>query len=162
MKIIVNIVTYEYWDVVVDSAVVTLQITTVALFCAIFAHSKAGSSSFLRFNLLHSYIFLLDNFSLPVLMSLAVFLGVLGFAFMLSLEESISRSLLLSKLQSFVVITSGVWILSPILKTLTEPLSGDTLLALTISLFGVHLLTQDYAFLSGLSNKYLLLLLFSL
>lgn len=38
-----NIVTYEYWDVVVDSAVVTLQITTVALFCAIFAHTKAGA-----------------------------------------------------------------------------------------------------------------------
>jgi len=32
--------------------------------------------------------------------------------------------------------------------------SDDTLMAQTVGLFGVHLLTQDYAFLSGLSSKY--------
>jgi phosphatidylinositol glycan class C protein len=131
-----NIVTYEYWDVVVDSAVVTLQITTVASFCSLFAHSKV------------------ENISLLVLLSLAMFLGVAGFAFMLSLEKRVTIQRLLSNLQSLFLLFLAVWILSPILKTLTEPLSDDTLLALTITLFAVHLLTQDYAFLSGLSAKF--------
>jgi len=44
--------------------------------------------------------------------------------------------------------------LSPLLRTLTQPFSDDTILALTISLFIIHLFTQDYAYMSGLSKSY--------
>jgi len=124
---LVNIVTYEYWDVVVDSAVVTLQMTTVALFCAVFAHAKFGAllsprPSLLRWHLIQS---LSENFSLPVVIALALFIGVLGFSLLLSLEKTITFSRLLSNLQSLFLLFVGVWILSPILKTLTEPLRSD-------------------------------------
>lgn len=77
----------------------------------------------------------LENFSLPVLLSLAMFLGVAGFAFMLSLEKRVTIQRLLSNVQSLFLLFLAVWILSPILKTLTEPLRYDSsLIALTQTL----------------------------
>jgi len=52
------------------------------------------------------------------------------------------------------LLTAAIWLLSPILKTLTEPMSDDTLLAWTIALFLIHLAAQDYSYLTGLSEKF--------
>eukprot|EP01128_Nolandella_sp_AFSM9_P000567 TRINITY_DN10718_c0_g1_i1.p1 TRINITY_DN10718_c0_g1~~TRINITY_DN10718_c0_g1_i1.p1 ORF type:complete len:331 (-),score=29.54 TRINITY_DN10718_c0_g1_i1:153-1145(-) len=129
-------VPYEYWDVVVDSAVVVMQITTVTLFTALFLHTQQGT------------------FSLSGLYTLCICMGVVGMAFRLLLQPYRSLSQFTSHVRSVILLFLFVWMLSPILQTLTESLSDDTIIALAISLFIVHLFTQDYSYLSGLSQKF--------
>lgn len=77
----VNVVDYEYWDVVVDSSVILGQLTAVALYATLFIFTYTGV------------------LTVPVLLSLALFLLVLGFFTRITLEsETWSRKFSLIKL----------------------------------------------------------------
>jgi phosphatidylinositol glycan class C protein len=144
----VNVVNYEYWDVVVDSSVILGQLTAVALYATLFIFTYTGV------------------LTVPFLLSLALFLLVLGFFTRITLESdawtrknfyfrevtNVADSLF-ANLRSLILVFFAVWTLSPILRTLTEPLSNDTLIASSATCFAVHLFSQDYAYIAGLSDK---------
>jgi len=71
-----------------------------------------------------------------------------------SLIINVAESRLLEDIQSLLLIFCTTWILSPVLRTLTQPFSDDTILALSAALFFIHLFSQDYAYVSGLSKRY--------
>jgi len=135
----VHVVNYEYWDVVVDSSVILGQLTVVALYATLFIFTYTGV------------------LSVPVLISLALGLLLLGFFTRVALDSdpaSWTSESLFVNIRSLFLVFFAVWTLSPILRTLTEPLSNDTLLASSATCFTIHLFTQDYAFLAGLSQKF--------
>ena len=53
-----------------------------------------------------------------------------------------------------LIIVTIVLGLSPIIKTLTLSYSEDTIIALVIFLFVIHLFTHDYSFINGYSNEF--------
>lgn len=65
--LLVNVVEYEFWEVVVDSSVVTGQFTTVALYSTVFIYLQSGllDLTFLAFLL---FFFLVVGFALLVVM----------------------------------------------------------------------------------------------
>jgi len=140
----INIVEYEYFDVVKDSAVVTLQVTTVALFCMSVEYVYSG------------------RLALPWMIFLGFFLTVAGFIVRvfftsetsLFTAESWTNGKILADIKLLLLVFVAVWMLSPLLRTLTQPFSDDTILALSVALFTIHLFTQDYAYMSGLSKNY--------
>jgi len=56
--------------------------------------------------------------------------------------------------RSILFLICSVYGLSPVLRTITEPFSLDTINALTIMLFTIHFYFQDYAYVSGLSSRF--------
>ena len=51
---------------------------------------------------------------------------------------------LLHSVQSFVLLVSSTWVLAPVLATLTNTISSDTITALAASLGTLHLAAHDY------------------
>lgn len=133
----INVVEYEFWEVVVDSSVITGQLTTVTLYLTVFLYLQNG---------------LLD---LTLLALLLLFFLVVGFALMVAMEYSDwTWDRLFLNLKSLAIVFGAVYTLSPILATLTEPLSDTTLTTYAVICFLVHLFSQDYAYLAGLSDTF--------
>jgi hypothetical protein len=86
-----------------------------------------------------------------------LFLGLLLIGLLISkicvTSHQIGDRLFLN-LKSLCIVFGAVYTLSPILATLTEPLSDSTLTTYAVICFLVHLFSQDYAYLAGLSDKY--------
>lgn len=103
----VNVVTYEYWDVVQDSSVVTLQMTTVAFFCSLFVHVKSGTlhlpSSLPPLSHSHPFI---EAIPVPLLYTLTAFFAVVGFLFWLRLTPDVTSERILTHFKSLVLLLS--------------------------------------------------------
>jgi hypothetical protein len=61
---------------------------------------------------------------------------------------------LLRGVRSLVVLVCTLFGLSPVLKTLVESVSNDTIWALTIFFFVLHLAFADYSYLQGNAERY--------
>ncbi len=57
--------------------------------------------------------------------------------------------------KSITVLGCTLFGLSPVLKTLVESVSNDTIWALTITFLVLHMFFADYAYIDGTSERYL-------
>ncbi|KAJ1723376.1 glycosylphosphatidylinositol anchor biosynthesis [Coemansia erecta] len=126
-----NVRMYDYPIVVMQTAVVTQHISSIMVFIAVFINLYRGSLAG------------------HVLLWFSSILTVLGFVFwdILSLylhtpERRIVRFNLIKGCVLFALLLFG---LSPILRTLTEDTSSDTIWAMTVIFFCVNLAFHDYS-----------------
>jgi phosphatidylinositol glycan class C protein len=124
----VNVVEYDYWTVVRDSVAVSHQITVVALFLCAFMYTYYGT------------------LSLRVLLPLNVVAFILGYLLRLYTDKYWQGiNIIKSDIPRIVLTSAIVLTLSPIIHTLTQNISGDTVVALTVLMWLLHLALHDYA-----------------
>eukprot|EP00898_Chlorokybus_atmophyticus_P006717 jgi/Chlat1/7046/Chrsp56S06717 len=121
--------THDYWTVVRDSTAVSQQISTVVLLAVMCTYTLMES-------VLAKSLLALD----------AAFLTI-GFILRLTLTKRPlpSHALQRNALQCTLFVC-GVYVLSPILQTLTSTISSDTIWATTICLLLLHLFLYDYSY----------------
>ncbi|KAJ5068386.1 phosphatidylinositol n-acetylglucosaminyltransferase subunit c [Anaeramoeba ignava] len=132
-----NVHPLKFWEVSKSSLAITQQVTIVIIFCLVFFHALTNTITITHF-------FILD-----------IFLVLIGyFIFLLILPiKTISINKFLHHLKVLLVLLVLLYCVSPVLRTLTQTFSPDTIWALTIILFVIHLLSQDYDYINGLSDK---------
>ncbi|KAJ2474012.1 glycosylphosphatidylinositol anchor biosynthesis [Coemansia sp. RSA 2322] len=122
---------YDYSTVVMQTTVITQHISSIMIFIAVFIHLYRGS---------------LTGRALVWCSSIST---VLGFVFwdilnmyLRTPEQRIVRLNLIKGAVFFALLLFG---LSPILRTLTEDTSSDTIWAMTVIFFSVNLAFHDYS-----------------
>jgi len=130
MKKNLNTRTYEFWLVVLESGAVSQQISSVCIFVAVFVYMDLG---------------LLTPSLLFVLTSALTLVGCILFDVLdggsLRCQSKQTR---LDDLKSCLLMLVSVLVLSPILKTLTDSISTDTIYAMTTFMLAMNLLLYDY------------------
>jgi len=69
--------------------------------------------------------------------------------------HSVLSQLIYSNVRMFLLLFGALWGLSPVLKTLTTPISNDTIVALSVMFLLLHLLLHDYNDKNYLKNNHL-------
>ncbi len=118
-----NVQPYDYWICVQECSIIVQQLSLVILFLSTFQNLSNSSMS------------------ASLLISINTIL-LLGFVRVLWKH--------LFSICIFVFLLLG---LSPVLQTLTQAYSSDTIWALIVFLLLLHLFTQDYSFMNGYSTK---------
>ncbi|XP_015749921.1 PREDICTED: phosphatidylinositol N-acetylglucosaminyltransferase subunit C-like isoform X1 [Acropora digitifera] len=122
--------TYQFWSVVLESGAVSQQISSVAIFVAVFVYMDLGA---------------LTPSALFVFASVLTFIGYILFDALdgatLRLQSGRTR---LDDLKSCLLVLMSVFVLSPVLKTLTDSISTDTIYAMTTFMLAMNLLLYDY------------------
>lgn len=113
---------YTFSALITNSLIVTQQLSLVALFLVVFDFIDRG--------------YLSAFVAIPIEVVLTVF----GWAVAWQHYEKH----LMQSLHSFCLFTGFLVVLSPVLRTLTDPVSSDTIWAFTIGLLTIHLLFHDY------------------
>ena len=113
---------YTFSGLVVDSMVISHQVSMAAQFLAVFELVYAGL------------------LAVRVLAAIQLVFSAAGWA-LLSRHYA---SQLWPSVRSFILLTSLLVMASPILRTLTDPISDDTIWAFAISLLLVHLVCYEY------------------
>lgn len=132
-----NFVKRDYWMVVRDSTVISQQICTVAVVSAV------------------SALMLLGALSAPALLAIDAASLLLGYiAFLLKDPRHWRRDAITRNAFNCALFVSAVYILSPVLQTLTRSISSDTIWALSIGLLLLHLFFHDYSYSSTYSTKF--------
>jgi phosphatidylinositol glycan class C protein len=132
-----NFVKRDYWTVVRDSTVISQQICTVAVVSAVSTLTLTGG-------LTANALLALDAVSL-----------LLGFvAFLLKDPNHARWEAITRNAFNCLLFVSGVYVLSPILQTLTRSISSDTIWALSIGLLLMHLFFHDYSYSSTHTTKF--------
>ncbi|KAL9988601.1 hypothetical protein ACROYT_G003063 [Oculina patagonica] len=130
MKKNLNTRTYQFWSVVSESGAVSQQVSSVCIFVAAFVYMDFGLLS-------PSVLFVLTSV-----------LTLLGYVLFDALDggtlRSASKRSRLDDLKSCVVVLGSVFVLSPVLKTLTDSISTDTIYAMTTFMLAMNLLLYDY------------------
>ncbi|XP_013382168.1 phosphatidylinositol N-acetylglucosaminyltransferase subunit C [Lingula anatina] len=128
----VHIRTYHYWSVVQESGVVTQQICSVCLFVAMF-------------------LFMDDKVLSPkVLFCVSSFLTIIGYCIHELLEymeedsDNMQTRTGWSAMKTVLMFVAFSYGLSPILMTLTDTISTDTVYAMTAAMLLANLLFHDY------------------
>lgn len=128
-----------------DSFAVTQQITIVVLFASIF-HFAVSSK--------------LNAQALGAIDIITALSGFLIWSFctnmttrLVSLNQSSSFWFTFTGILKLVGYSLGLYVLSPVLAALTDPISDDTIAALSIILLVVHLSFQDYGYLNPVRIK---------
>lgn len=163
----VNVVPYDYWTVVMDSAVVTQQITVVALFLLGFFYTYSQLLALPVLSavelalLVFGYLVRVATEGTPATRPRArsALVTATGRTTRASLQSSwggpyrmvsrVSRALWqvwVPVLWKMLLVVFGVLILSPVLLTLTAPISTDTITSLTVITLVIHLATFDYSY----------------
>ncbi|KAF9384474.1 hypothetical protein CPB97_005655 [Podila verticillata] len=124
-----NVRHYEYWSVVLESTIISQHISSIVIFVAVFIY--------LYFGLLSSH----------ALIYIGTAGTAIGYGFwdwsntMLTPDSNYKRRKIFKGAVLFFLTLLG---LTPILKTLTEKTSEDTIWALTVILFLANLAFHDY------------------
>mmetsp|Transcript_61882 Transcript_61882/g.152378 ORF Transcript_61882/g.152378 Transcript_61882/m.152378 type:complete len:487 (-) Transcript_61882:755-2215(-) len=151
-----NFSEYDFWRIVRDSVVVAQHLSATVIFLAMF------------------YLTNYNNVQLRWMLFVDVLLGAAGFgAMILTCLYQRWRESGLPSWTAFLVKTgkgvtfetavfvsakyiracflflTAIYTLSPILRTLTQTISNDTVAAMTISFLSVHLFSHDYRFVNG-------------
>ncbi|KAI8325874.1 phosphatidylinositol N-acetylglucosaminyltransferase [Martensiomyces pterosporus] len=126
-----NVRMYDYSTVVMQTAVVTQHISSIMVFIAVFIHLYRGSLTG-KALLWCSSIFTVLGF---------VFWDILNM-YLRTPEQRVVRLNLIKGAVFFALLLFG---LSPILRTLTEDTSSDTIWAMTVIFFFVNLAFHDYS-----------------
>lgn len=125
-----NTRTYQFWSVVLESGSVSQQISSVSIFVAVFVYMDLG---------------LLSPYVLFALASVLTFIGYVLFDVLdggtLRCQSHRTR---LDDLKSCLLVLVSVLVLSPVLKTLTDSISTDTIYAMTTFMLAMNLLLYDY------------------
>eukprot|EP00762_Andalucia_godoyi_P005560 ANDGO_00535.mRNA.1 Putative phosphatidylinositol N-acetylglucosaminyltransferase subunit C len=138
-----HVLTYDYWNVVRDSAVLAQQLSTVCIFSVLFVYTMWG------------------DLPVTVLCGVNGMMFVVGFAIRSLIqdpEHSLSASngplsQMLRSLWESVLLVLLLMGVSPIIRSLTLSYANDTIWAWTISLFVIHIIAQDYSYLNGKTAK---------
>ncbi|KAN0012174.1 hypothetical protein ACTFIU_007472 [Dictyostelium citrinum] len=131
-----NFIKYDFWTVVLDSFTVSQQITSVILFAIIFFHS------------------LKHTLTLPFLVAMAGGFLVLGYIAIIIIDPSANFLSIRSSFLHIILLFGTVYGLSPVLRTLTNSFSDDTIWALTFILLLAHLFFHDYGYTNNESQKF--------
>ncbi|XP_035684528.1 phosphatidylinositol N-acetylglucosaminyltransferase subunit C-like isoform X1 [Branchiostoma floridae] len=125
-----NTRSYDYWNTVYESGAVTDHISATCLFVVTFVYLEAG---------------VLSPKLLILLTVASCFLGYIAYAACaVHLGETVQKSHLWIVIRSAVVFLLFTFSLSPILYTLTESVSTDTIYAMTVFMFLGNILVFDY------------------
>lgn len=125
-----NTRTYQFWSVVSESGTVSQQLSSVCIFVTAFVYMDFGYLS-------------------PSLLFVASSLLTLAGCLLFDLLDggalrSESKRTRVDDVKSCIVVLSSVYVLSPVLKTLTDTISTDTIYAMTTFMLGMNLLLYDY------------------
>jgi len=135
-----NFIQYDFWTVVQESAAVSQQVTIVALFCIVFVGTLQG------------------GLGLPFLLAMDALLVVMGYLFRIAIDTSTigvaNSTRFFAHCFRMILLFGAVFALSPVLHTLTNAFSNDTIWALTSLLLILHLYFHDYGFINGVSDKF--------
>ena len=132
----------SFEQLIVDSAVITRQVSAVAIFCVLF---------------LHTYYARVSAQMLMAIELLLLLAGWRGQRWVLrrgTWREALHDTALRSEARQLALVVGWLLSFSPLLGTLTRTFSNDTICALTISLFLLHLTLHDYAYASNYTNRF--------
>eukprot|EP00158_Paraphelidium_tribonemae_P003206 Partr_v1_DN25954_c0_g1_i8_m68552 putative phosphatidylinositol glycan anchor biosynthesis, class C len=125
-----NVRWYDYWTLVRDSAVITQHMSTIVIFTAVFVQVYDSTLS------IHALILVANALTL---------LGYVFWEMVLSKALSLPRYTRVKTLKGTILFFTTLLGLSPILKTLTQDTSDDTIWALTFCFFFINMLFHDYS-----------------
>jgi len=135
-----NLHPYDYWAMVHDSASVIQVISAIALFGLVFNNCWAGT---------------LDA---PMLLAidagLCVVAGTVRGLLSCNRRQDPGPSISSQQLRSGLILLGVLLGLTPILRSLTQAYSDDTILLLSIICLGFHALSQDYAFMTNYRERF--------
>jgi phosphatidylinositol glycan class C protein len=117
---------YSYWAVVRESGIIVQHCSAVSIFVAVF-------------------IKLTDHFSVMNLIMGEMTLTFIGYFYWCTIVGERKTNSTFVVLKGSILFFTTLLGLSPILKTLTEDTSDDTIWVLTICLFAVNILFHDYS-----------------
>lgn len=125
----------DFRQVALGSAAITQQLSAVTAALAVAAHLRIGTIS------AHSVL---------VLSAAMVLTGYIVCCFVGGhvLGGSLSRGV-----RQVSLLTGGVYLLSPLLRTLTKTVSEDSVIAMTAGLLILHLYLHDYNFVNSVTGK---------
>jgi phosphatidylinositol glycan class C protein len=126
---------YDYFTCVRESSVVCQQISLICIFVITFAHSLS------------------DMLPVDFLIGTECFFLIAGYAVVHLSGKNFSLENVLKDLFTTFVLISILLGLAPLLQTLTDQFSSDTITALIIILLIVHAFTHDYAYVNGYSDR---------
>eukprot|EP01116_Phalansterium_solitarium_P003369 TRINITY_DN14188_c0_g1_i2.p1 TRINITY_DN14188_c0_g1~~TRINITY_DN14188_c0_g1_i2.p1 ORF type:complete len:455 (-),score=83.66 TRINITY_DN14188_c0_g1_i2:76-1440(-) len=129
-----SFVYYKFTEVSRGSTVVTQQLSCVCLFVLLFLYTWHGS------------------LSLPLLLFIQAALIIAGYAIRISIDKQFNAKGFFGSFRTIVLLFGLVFTLSPVLRTLTNAFSTDTITACTAWLLVTHLAGQDYDYLAGAAN----------
>lgn len=127
---------YTVVEVLRASTVVVQQISTVSLFILVFAFTMDGT------------------LPLPLLLALAVFLVVFGFLVRMFTDVTFGARNIFKSGRTLFLLYATVFSLSPVLRTLTNSFSDDTITSCTALLLLLHLFFHDYGYVNGDAKKF--------
>ncbi|KAL5018763.1 hypothetical protein ScPMuIL_004485 [Solemya velum] len=122
--------TYDYWTVVWESGVITQQLSSVCLFVVCFIYMSES--------VLSPDVVLLTSF----LLTLGGY--IVNVVFCSHVDESRSKRKVLDDVKTAMMFSGCSVLLSPVLVTLTETISTDTIYAMTTVMIIANLLFHDY------------------
>ncbi|KYQ90934.1 GlcNAc transferase [Tieghemostelium lacteum] len=131
-----NFIKYDFWTVVMDSFTVSQQISAVILFVILFFHA------------------LRQTLTLPVLLSMGVVLLVAGYIVISFIDPTSNFESIKDSILHVILLFGTVYALSPVLRTLTNSFSDDTIWALTFILLLASLFFHDYGYTNNESTKF--------
>ncbi|KAJ3449711.1 phosphatidylinositol glycan [Anaeramoeba flamelloides] len=128
----------NFSELALDATSITQEVSIVALFLIIFNQSYNNTLSLVHF------------ISINLIL---IVLGYLLFIFFTH-EVAITWWRIFNHLKTFIILFLTLFSLSPVLRTLTKSISNDTIWALAIFLFFLHLFFQDYDYLNGFKERF--------
>jgi phosphatidylinositol glycan class C protein len=131
-----NFSSYSLPEVIKGSTLVTQQISTVALFLILFIYT-------LNYTL-----------ALSSLVGFEVVTMILGFGVRIITDVSFDVSSCIGTAKTLVLLFGSLFSLSPVLRTLTNSFSNDTIASCTCILLSMHLFFHDYGYINGDTNKF--------
>lgn len=133
-----HVLIYDYWNVVKDSTVLAQQFSVVTIFAVLFVYTMWG------------------HLPAAVICTIDAVLFIVGFAVRMLIRdetllsgESASISQIARSLWESVLLVLLLMGVSPVIRSLTLSYSNDTIWAWAISLFALHMVTQDYPYLNA-------------
>jgi phosphatidylinositol glycan class C protein len=132
-----NFIQYDFWTVVLESAAVSQQVTIVALFCRMFVEIWV------------------EALELPFLLTINAGIVVVGYLLFVLLENTeFDLRKFFRQAIKILLVFSTVLALSPVLHTLTNSFSDDTIWSLTSVLLVIHLYFHDYGYINAVSDRF--------
>ena len=141
-----NLKDYRYGDIVRDTFAVVQQISFVAIFVVVFAAVHSERMSILALALLDAAC---------VIGAIVVFAAIYN----LQPQQQAGGSdrwnvSYVSYARQAIILSLTLMLLSPVLRTMTQSYSTDTIWALCLLLLFIHIVFTDFSFLNGYSTKY--------
>jgi len=131
-----NFSSYSFTEVIQGSTLVTQQISTVALFVILFLYT------------------LNHAISISSLIWLQIITFSIGFTIRILTDPLFNVESFFTALRTLVLLFGSLFSLSPVLRTLTNSFSDDTITSCTSLLLVVHLFFHDYGYVNGDSEKF--------